>query len=325
MIDVHSLSLALSPPPACPHACLLVYCQAITYAIALEFWGQNKVHQHVGFEPSGRNFNELCLDEKRRPHNPMINSGAIMAVSLCFPSLPLADVRACTSCEAHASPLVGQDSHQTTTTTALRQDCRLLVASRWRHADRLRQLDVSLGSRHSRPQLLPGLHDGLSRHASSASIVIHLTNPCAPPRMRHTPFPKEPTCSKRSSCTLCCARSRSLPRKWPSSLQRLLPEVREYPRRPIWADSRSLTHSRDGDAAAAGTNPITEDRIFSNNTVRNCLSLMSSSGMYDYSGGTCQAQAPLREWRDWLTSVCVCPQSLRSRWAFRARAAWLAR
>ena len=110
MIDVHSLSLALSPPPACPHACLLVYCQAITYAIALEFWGQNKVHQHVGFEPSGRNFNELCLDEKRRPHNPMINSGAIMAVSLCFPSLPLADVRACTSCEAHVSPLVGQDS-----------------------------------------------------------------------------------------------------------------------------------------------------------------------------------------------------------------------
>jgi glutaminase len=36
--------------------------------------------------------------------------------------------------------------------------------------------------------------------------------------------------------------------------------------------------------AAGGTNPITEERIFETSTVRNCLSLMSSSGMYDYSG-----------------------------------------
>lgn len=34
----------------------------LTYAIALEELGQETVHQYVGQEPSGRNFNELVLD-----------------------------------------------------------------------------------------------------------------------------------------------------------------------------------------------------------------------------------------------------------------------
>lgn len=34
----------------------------LTYAIALEILGHETVHQYVGQEPSGRNFNELILD-----------------------------------------------------------------------------------------------------------------------------------------------------------------------------------------------------------------------------------------------------------------------
>lgn len=34
----------------------------LTYAIALDRLGQELVHQYVGQEPSGRNFNELVLD-----------------------------------------------------------------------------------------------------------------------------------------------------------------------------------------------------------------------------------------------------------------------
>ena len=36
--------------------------------------------------------------------------------------------------------------------------------------------------------------------------------------------------------------------------------------------------------ANGGLNPLTRKRVFKPETVRDCLSIMSSSGMYDYSG-----------------------------------------
>ena len=38
----------------------------ITYAIAQTLNGPDEVHRHVGVEPSGRAFNQMCLDERNR-------------------------------------------------------------------------------------------------------------------------------------------------------------------------------------------------------------------------------------------------------------------
>lgn len=43
------------------------------------------VHDHVGFEPSGVKFNAFVMNNEGLPHNPLINSGAIMTASLIEP------------------------------------------------------------------------------------------------------------------------------------------------------------------------------------------------------------------------------------------------
>ncbi|KAJ7350997.1 hypothetical protein OS493_037354 [Desmophyllum pertusum] len=50
-----------------------------------------KVHKFVGHEPSGQAFNYLSLNSHDQPHNPMLNSGALVLCALQKPELPLSD------------------------------------------------------------------------------------------------------------------------------------------------------------------------------------------------------------------------------------------
>jgi len=40
------------------------------------------IHRYVGEEPSGVAFNAPVFDKQGRPHNPMVNAGAIMICAL---------------------------------------------------------------------------------------------------------------------------------------------------------------------------------------------------------------------------------------------------
>ncbi len=86
-VDGQMLSFGHADVEFCIQSC----CKPINYCLALEELGESFVRRFVGREPSGRNFNELTLNNEGKPHNPMINSGAIMCSSLIRADLDNAD------------------------------------------------------------------------------------------------------------------------------------------------------------------------------------------------------------------------------------------
>ncbi|WP_262690010.1 glutaminase A [Kordiimonas aestuarii] len=188
--------------------CVQSTCKPINYAMALTLNGEEKVHAHVGREPSGRSFNELALNDRGLPHNPMINAGAIMSCSLIHPDLPLSDrfdhvIKTWTALSGGAAPGYNNPVYLSEKATADRnfalayfmQEKKAFPA----HTDLLQTLDF---------------------YFQSCSI--------------------ETTAERMSIAAATLAN--------------------------------------------AGVNPLTNERVFSSETVKHCLSLMYSCGMYDFSG-----------------------------------------
>ena len=162
----------------------------------------------MGREPSGQSFNELALNPKGLPHNPMVNAGAIMTTSLIRPDLDIAD----------------RFDHVAATWARLTGGGRIgfnnaVYLSERQTADRNFALGYSMRESGA---FRPGtdLQQTLEFYFQGCSIEV--------------------------DAQLLAVAAASL--------------------------------------ANAGLCPLTEDPVFSAGTVQSCLSLMSSCGMYDFSG-----------------------------------------
>lgn len=190
------------------HFCLQSSCKPINYCLALEELGEKTVHNHVGREPSGQSFNELALNAKGLPHNPMINAGAMMSCSLIDRENNIADrfdkvnkiwKALCGGKEVSFNNSVYLSERQT--------------------ADRNFALAYFMREKNAFP----------SKTNLTETLEFYFQ------------------CCSIESCTY-----------------------------DLSVAAATL--------ANAGTNPLTGDVIFQSSTVQNCLSLMLSCGMYDFSG-----------------------------------------
>ncbi|XP_029689744.1 glutaminase kidney isoform, mitochondrial isoform X2 [Takifugu rubripes] len=86
-VDGQRHSVGDTKVPFCLQSCV----KPLAYAVALHDLGTERTHQFVGKEPSGFRFNKLSLNDGDKPHNPMVNAGAIVISSLIKPDLNKAE------------------------------------------------------------------------------------------------------------------------------------------------------------------------------------------------------------------------------------------
>lgn len=190
--------------------CVQSCCKPINYCIALEKRGEAHVHRHVGREPSGRSFNEVALADDGRPHNPMINAGAIMCAAL------------------------------------LRDPGEACLADRFDGVMRLWQA-LAGGAR------------------AKFNNAVYLS---------------ERTTADRNFALAYLMREK---RAFPPDTD--IVETLEFYFQccSIEVDARQMA-AVAATLANGGICPVTGERVFATRTVRDCLSLMYSCGMYDFSG-----------------------------------------
>jgi glutaminase len=188
--------------------CLQSVSKTVSYCLALDEHGVDEVHRHMGREPSGRPFNELALNPRGLPHNPMVNAGAIMTCSLIRPGDDIAD----------------RFDH---------------VAATWR-------------------RLAGGRRPGFNN-------AVYLSERQTADRNFALGYSMREAGAFRPGTDLV------------TTLEFYFQGC------SIEVDAEMLAIAA-ASLANAGVCPLTDDPVFTPGTVQSCLSLMSSCGMYDFSG-----------------------------------------
>jgi glutaminase len=200
--------------------CVQSCSKPITYLIGCDLKEADYIHNFVGREPSGRNFNELCLSNEKIPHNPLINSGAIMCASLIDYKNSLANrfdkiIKYWSKLAANSKINFSTSVYLSERASADRNNC---LAYMMQESNAF-QNGINK-EKYGRDWDGSDLNNTLDFYFQCCSIEINSTQ------------------ASIIAATL----------------------------------------------ANGGVCPLTNERIFSNTIVKNALSLMSSCGMYDYSG-----------------------------------------
>ena len=260
----------------------------LSYLIALEEHGEEYVHRFVGREASGRNFNELCLNTDSIPHNPMINSGAIMICSLIKNHLDQSDRF------SHIMNYYRQLTGQQTSTNKQSSSSAYSSAAVTPHHHNHHHHHAPAPASNSPTSDL--LDDDFDTTASSNSTDSGSSGTAIGSYSR-VQFSNSTYLSERASAdrNFCLAfmmqelqafqygRYKQLqPRKWgPHDLVKNL---------ELYFQCCSILTNTQGQAVIAATLanggicPLTTQQCFQTKYVRNAMSLMLSCGMYDFSG-----------------------------------------
>eukprot|EP01006_Ploeotia_vitrea_P020085 TRINITY_DN52328_c0_g1_i3.p1 TRINITY_DN52328_c0_g1~~TRINITY_DN52328_c0_g1_i3.p1 ORF type:complete len:990 (+),score=86.22 TRINITY_DN52328_c0_g1_i3:164-2971(+) len=192
-------------------------CKPFLYCLARDLHGESVTHKHVGYEhqADGSSNTKIDLNSKDRPHNPMINSGAIMCCSLI-----------------HGDRAINYRDH--------------CVKEMWK----------KVTGETSPPRLTPE-QQVLMEKVVAASSSTNIDQASGFYMLEKKAFPPETN----------------------------LEDTLELFRRSCFIHTTAQEHViAAATLASGGICPITGERIFEARTVQNCLSLMLTCGMYDYSG-----------------------------------------
>jgi len=193
------------------HFCLQSCSKPLSYCKAYDELGKDELHKHVGYEPSGQSFNAFILNKKGLPHNPMINSGAIMVASQIGkkmePGKRFNILKECYT-KLAGNNNVGFDNS--------------IFLSEQHHADR--NISLAYYMREN-----GAFNEQLSPNEISDNLNLYFQQ-----------------CSTTITCEMGSIISATL--------------------------------------ANGGICPTTNETVFSENSVKDCITLMYGCGMYDYSG-----------------------------------------
>jgi glutaminase len=196
--------------------CVQSTCKPINYLISLEDFSSEEIHKYVGKEPSGSRFNALMLNEESKPHNPLINAGAIMICSLI---------------KKHLEKIPGERFEN--------------ILNSWNKAvGNIKKVSFSNATYLSEKKTA-------DRNFALAYFMREIND------NKKVGFPEGTDIIEVLELYFQCC-----------SIE-------------ITCEMMSIIAST---LANGGVCPLTDERIWDCNSVKNCLSLMASCGMYDYSG-----------------------------------------